>query len=58
MSWGVYEITSSEGGVRLINGIAHCRRILLLSSTQKVAKVQSNTGPNLVMYILHLSSFA
>ena len=24
MSWGVYEITSSEGGVRLINGIAHC----------------------------------
>ena len=23
MSWGVYEITSSEGGVRLINGIAH-----------------------------------
>ena len=22
MSWGVYEITSSEGGVRLINGIA------------------------------------
>ena len=22
MSWGVYKITSSEGGVRLINGIA------------------------------------
>ena len=30
MSWGVYEITSSEGGVRLINGIAHysvCRHL-------------------------------
>ena len=29
-----------------------CRRIYtLLSSTQKVVKVQSNTGPNLVIYI-------
>ena len=32
MSWGVYEITSSEGGVRLINGIAHttCHGIISL----------------------------
>ena len=36
-----------------------CRRIYtLLSSTQKVAKVQSNTGPNPCnIHILHLRSF-
>ena len=59
MSWGVYEITSSEGGVHLINGIVQLSNELprfakhfcaILLANQKLVGISSRNSDVLALF--------